>query len=283
MKISHLAVAGVLCILGYAYARRIQLPECTAGPGYVHIMWEVTPVEKINKKVASVYRIIGSSGIPPLEKMEYNITPGPIFELFRYPVARCSAAMIAILAAVRVSVIDELPSDENQIRLIILHHQFASLRTVIEATLVNNNLVRVNIPPIDLTRSCEHSIGYIHYMQMHIHRGGVTFKCIKIFGSSNAVPESATLLGGFDLPFTRIQLDSPITLYQVKDCVTANEIIDVLFRKFFHNAAFDLFGEKCYNTQPSDSTLARRFFEAITEYFGVQPTVAESIEPMIVE
>ena len=285
MNISHLelAVAGILCMLAYGYAPRVSLPECIDGPGYVHLLEESTPVE--TGYVGHVYRIIGSS-VKPTSSTRMFFDSNQIGETKRYPVAKCTAAMVVILAAIRVSGFEELTQDEDQFRCFSPYDSRLDIDTIIQSTLVNEKLVRVIMQPLDPQQSyaCEHSPGYVHFLERRISQYGHTFNCVKVIGSSSVWPNLAALSTAFDLPYTEILVLSPIPPCQVMDCLTANEIINVLFGKFFEDAKFDLFGEMCYYiNQYGESFLARQTFEAITHYFRVQPTVTESIGAMMEE
>ena len=99
MKVSFLAVAVILCSLGFSYGDIPSLQPCEPFPGYLYILKTHIKAEDNEEDESWTYELHGASGaLPQTEKIEYHassVGDVTILEQDRIEVYDCVASINA--------------------------------------------------------------------------------------------------------------------------------------------------------------------------------------------
>ena len=216
---SHLAVAGILSLLGYGHAL-----VCTNGPGYVYLVWMSSTTND-----ESTYKIMGTSLAPLPMKINFK-HPRQQLELKRYPVSDCYRAIFAVLTAV------DQPStsgdwvtgslqNQEYFTVTVKNHPDKKVKFVRDIESAISEWVMFKVPPtLDrIHQGCGISRGYIHiFFLRFVLQDGSLLYCTRVFGSSRVVQLlSSTSDQLMSVPFmTQTPILQP-AVYGVTDCLNA--------------------------------------------------------------
>ena len=268
MKISCLAFAGIICILGYILAMAFVSEGCENNPGYVLTINTSTQAENDENRMKWpwIYKIIGFSGEPSSTqvKLLYGNLPTRM-----YPVKNCINAHNIVKEALQIF---EYTSNRNhyqhsEFRAHVLDSLFDEFLDVLEAAI--SPWVEMRMLEGELFH-CENQLGRMYSLNIPFRvRYGQHFYCEMVFGSSSSTKDlyglKSHIMSWFSLktlPFTSPiqdwQAHVQITAYDfVQDCKKAVRSVYLNLHRKSDTVGDEvsLYGQKCYRRTEAKSTV----------------------------